>query len=41
MPSDVVQRALLTYLVERMNVLGSWCGETHIQKSVFFLHGTL
>lgn len=37
MPSDVVQRALLTYLVERMNALGSWCGETHIQKSVFFL----
>ena len=37
MPNDVTKRALLAYVIERMNVLGSWCGETHVQKSVFFL----
>ena len=37
MPSDVVKRALLAYLIERMNATKSWCGETQVQKSVFFL----
>ncbi len=37
MPSDVVRRVLLAYLIERMNANESWCGETHVQKSVFFL----
>ena len=37
MPNDVTKRALLAYVIERMNVLGSWCGETHVQKSAFFL----
>ena len=37
MPSDVVKRALLAYLIELMNATKSWCGETQVQKSVFFL----
>ena len=37
MPSDIVKRALLAYLIERMDASESWCGETHVQKSVFFL----
>lgn len=27
--------ALLTNLVRRMRIKGSWCGETHVQKSVY------
>ena len=37
MPSDVVKRALLAFLIESMNATKSWCGETQVQKSVFFL----
>ena len=29
--------ALLTRLMERLREKGSWCGETHVQKSTFFL----
>ena len=29
--------ALLTRLIERMRDRGSWCGETHVQKSTLFL----
>lgn len=29
--------ALITRLVERLREQGSWCGETHIQKTTYFL----
>lgn len=29
--------ALLTRLIERLRERGSWCGETHVQKSTLFL----
>ena|SRR5438132_3881911 len=29
--------ALLSFLTDRLVANGSWCGETHIQKSTFFL----
>lgn len=32
---DLKRRALITQLVGEMNKRGSWCGETHIQKSVY------
>lgn len=35
------RQALVSYLVRKMADEGSWCGETHIQKSVFFLQGML
>lgn len=28
--------ALLTVLIEKLHAKGSWCGETHIQKTVYF-----
>lgn len=31
------QAAILTRLIQRLRDKGSWCGETHIQKAVFFL----
>ncbi len=31
------QAAVLTHLIKRMRDEGSWCGETHIQKCVYFL----
>lgn len=33
--------ALLIYLVEALRARGSWCGETHIQKSLYFLQELL
>ncbi len=35
------QAALLTYLMKRLKDYGSWCGETHVQKSVFFLQALM
>lgn len=32
---------VLTYLVERLREEGSWAGETHLQKAVFFLQELL
>ena len=32
---------VLTYLVDRLRQEGSWAGETHIQKAVFFLQELL
>jgi len=29
--------SILISLIEKMNLKGSWCGETHIQKAVYFL----
>lgn len=35
---DRVRRAaLLTRLIEKLRTHGSWCGETHVQKSTLFL----
>lgn len=31
--------AILLKLVERLKAYGSWCGETHIQKSTYLLQG--
>ena len=31
------RKALLTQLMERLLANGSWCGETHVQKCVYFL----
>lgn len=36
-----VRRAILSQLVEAMHGAGSWVGETHIQKSVYFMQGLL
>lgn len=31
------QDALLAEMVEKLRYKGSWCGETHVQKAVYFL----
>ena len=33
--------SLLTALIEKLRAKGSWCGETHIQKTVYFLQELL
>lgn len=33
----LAKAAILTKLIQRLRENGSWCGETHIQKAVFFL----
>lgn len=33
--------AILLTLVEELEKFGSWCGETHIQKTAYFLQGLL
>jgi uncharacterized protein YwgA len=35
--TGLLQQAVLMRLIERMKEAGSWCGETHIQKSMYFL----
>lgn len=37
MTTRLQKAALLCYLTDRLAANGSWCGETHIQKSTFFL----
>ena len=32
-------RAVVTRLVEKMQDRDGWCGETHIQKTAYFLQG--
>jgi hypothetical protein len=34
---DLRRKAILTSLIQKMVVHGSWCGETHVQKTVYFL----
>lgn len=34
---DVKKQVILLSLIESMQNAGSWCGETHIQKSLYFL----
>lgn len=39
---DRFQRAaILTELMEQLRAAGSWCGETHVQKAVYFLQEAL
>ncbi|MEW6696493.1 MAG: hypothetical protein ACOY35_06770 [Bacillota bacterium] len=38
---DIKKQVILLSLIEKMKESGSWCGETHIQKSVFFLQEML
>ncbi len=33
--------AVLLTLLEQLHAHGSWCGETHVQKSVYFVQGLL
>lgn len=35
----LAQEAVITGLVRRLQEKGSWCGETHIQKSAYLLQG--
>src|SRR6516225_7231574 len=39
---DRLQRAaVLTELMDQLRLNGSWCGETHVQKAVYFLQEVL
>jgi uncharacterized protein YwgA len=39
---DRLQRAaILTELMDQLRANGSWCGETHVQKAVYFLQEVL
>ena len=39
---DRLQRAaILTQVMEQLRAKGSWCGETHVQKAVYFLQEVL
>jgi uncharacterized protein YwgA len=39
---DRLQRAaILTELMDQLRASGSWCGETHVQKAVYFLQEVL
>lgn len=33
--------AVITRLLDELHQQGSWCGETHVQKSVYFLQALL
>jgi len=37
MNNKLKRYAVVTLLVEKLNKHGSWCGETHIQKAMYFL----
>jgi uncharacterized protein YwgA len=39
--SRTQRQAVLLALIQRLRENGSWCGETHIQKSVYFLQELL
>ena len=39
--SGLLQQAVLMSLIKKMKEAGSWCGETHIQKSAYFLQALL
>ena len=36
-----IRRAAISRLVEVMRAIGSWAGETHVQKCVYFMQGLL
>src|SRR5947209_16392412 len=35
------RRAVLLRLIQRLHAHGSWCGETHVQKTTYFLQELL
>lgn len=35
--SELKESAILLSLIEHLRACGSWCGETHVQKSTYFL----
>src|SRR3982074_3089967 len=35
--NEQTQAAILLSLIEHLKNLGSWCGETHVQKAAYFL----
>ena len=37
----VAKGELITRLIERLKQEGSWCGETHVQKAVYFLQNLM
>lgn len=39
--NEVTKAAILSELADKMLAQGNWCGETHIQKSTFFLQELL
>ncbi len=38
---DARRQAVVLSLIEKLDLYGSWCGETHIQKSLYFLQEML
>ena len=38
---NLIRWSILLELIDELNRVGSWCGETHIQKSAFFLEEML
>lgn len=34
-------KAVMVDLINKMSSIGGWCGETHIQKTAFFLNGLM
>ena len=41
MLNEKARRALLVSLIEKMKNSSSWCGETHVQKCIYFLQDFL
>src|SRR6185369_16161724 len=39
--SELKESAILLSLIEHLRARGSWCGETHVQKSTYFLKALL
>lgn len=39
--NDLRKQAIIISLIEKLGEKGSWCGETHIQKSTYFLQELL
>ena len=39
--NDLQLKAVVTSLVEKMQDRDGWCGETHIQKTAYFLKGLM
>lgn len=37
MQNNLEKKALILFLIEKMGEKGSWCGETHVQKCLYFL----
>ena len=37
----IAKAALIAELIERLRKKGSWCGETHVQKAIYFLQNLM